>query len=193
MFKNHQKYIGRFGKKSPDNTAKIISMVLLSIQQQWDQIGNQMSDLKINGIDCKYLFGSKRKGFEYILANKKELHQAIYNPKIALAEKLLVVASINGIGIVKAGFVLQLCLGKVGCLDVHNLRRFGLSPTAFKMGKVKYDTALGKAKLYIKICEDLGGCEYLWDSWCNLLAEKYPNKYKDGQHVSRLHQEYIKI
>ena len=112
---------------------------------------------------------------------------------MALAEKLLVVASINGIGIVKAGFVLQLCLGKVGCLDVHNLRRFGLSPTAFKMGKVKYDTALGKAKLYIKICEDLGGCEYLWDSWCNLLAEKYPNKYKDGQHVSRLHQEYIKI
>ena len=193
MFTTHQKAIGRWGRKSPDNTSWIIAMVLLSIQQHWDQIGNQLIDLKENGLDCKYLFGSKRSGWDYVVANKKELHEAIYSRNLPMAEKLLAVASIPNIGLVKAGFVLQLCIGKVGCLDVHNLRRFGLKPQAFKTYGLKYDTALGKAKLYIKVCEDLGGCEYLWNSWCDLLAEKYPNKYKNGQQVSRLHQDYVML
>ena len=191
MFTTHQKSIGRWGRKSPDNTSWIIAMVLLSIQQHWDQIGNQLIDLKENGLDSKYLFGSKRSGWDYVVANKKELHEAIYSRNLPMAEKLLAVASIPNIDLIKAGFVLQLCIGKVGCLDVHNLRRFGLKPQAFKTYGLKYDTALGKAKLYVKVCEDLGGCEYLWNSWCDLLAEKYPNKYKNGQHVSRLHKDYV--
>ena len=191
MFTTHQKSIGRWGRKSPDNTSWIIAMVLLSIQQHWDQIGNQLIDLKENGLDCKYLFASKRLGWDYVVANKKELHEAIYSRNLPMAEKLLAVASIPNIDLIKAGFVLQLCIGKVGCLDVHNLRRFGLKPQAFKTYGLKYDTALGKAKLYVKVCEDLGGCEYLWNSWCDLLAEKYPNKYKNGQHVSRLHKDYV--
>ena len=191
MFTTHQKAIGRWGRKSPDNTSWIIAMVLLSIQQQWDLVGNQLIDLKENGLDCKYLFGSKRLGWDYVVANKKEIHEAIYSRKLPMAEKLMVLASIPNIDLIKAGFVLQLCIGKVGCLDVHNLRRFGLKPQAFKTYGLKYDTALGKAKLYIKVCEDLGGCEYLWNSWCDLLADKYPNKYKNGQHVSRLHKDYV--
>ena len=193
MFSTHQKDIGKFARKSPDNTARVILVDMLSIQQQWDQVGRQVLDVKANGIKSKYLFGSKRKGWAYILANKKQLHQAIFSKTMPLAEKLLAVASIPGIGIVKAGFVLQLCIGKVGCLDVHNLKRFGLKASAFKLGKVKYDTALGKAKLYIKLCEELGGCKYLWDSWCELLAEKYPTKYKNAQHVSRLHRDYVML
>jgi len=191
MFTTHQKAIGRWGRKSPDNTSWIIAMVLLSIQQQWDLVGNQLIDLKENGLDCKYLFKSKRAGWDYVLAHKKEIHEAIYSRKLPMAEKLMVLASIPNIDLIKAGFVLQLCIGKVGCLDVHNLRRFGLKPQAFKTYGLKYDTALGKAKLYIKVCEDLGGCEYLWNSWCDLLADKYPNKYKNGQHVSRLHKDYV--
>jgi hypothetical protein len=193
MFNTHQKDIGKFARKSPENTAQVILVDLLSIQQQWDQVGRQVLDVKANGLKSKYLFGSKRGGWEFILANKKELHKAIFSRTMPLAEKLLAVASIPGIGIVKAGFVLQLCIGKVGCLDVHNLKRFGLKASAFKLGKVKYDTALGKAKLYIKLCEDLGGSKYLWDSWCDLLAEKYPTKYKNGQHVSRLHRDYVML
>jgi hypothetical protein len=193
MFSTHQKQISKFAKQSPDNTARVALVVMLSIQQQWNQIGKQTLDVKANSVTSKYLFGSKRKGWEYILANKKNLHTTIFNKTIPLADKLLKVASIPGIGLVKAGFVLQLCIGKVGCLDVHNLKRFGLSASAFKLGKVKYPTALGKAELYIKLCEDLGGCKYLWDSWCDLLAEKYPTKYKDGQQVSRLHVEYCML
>ena len=98
MFATHQKVIGRWGRKSPDNTIWIIAMVLLSIQQQWDQVSNQITDLKENGLDSKYLFGSKRAGWDYILANKKDLHKAIYSRKLPMAEKLLAVASIPGIG-----------------------------------------------------------------------------------------------
>ena len=61
----------------------------------------------------------------------------------------------------------------------------------FKLGKVKYDTALKKAKLYTTTLENIGGCEYLWDSWCIFMADKYPKRYNNAQHVSRLHVEYL--
>ena len=193
MYKRHQRAIARWAKKSPNNSIWVSAMVLLSIQQQWDQIGKQLLDLKQNGLDCKYFFGAKKKGWEYILANKKELHKAVYSKTMDIPEKLMVLASIPNIDIIKAGFVLQLCIGKVGCLDVHNLRRFGLKPQTFKTYGLKYDTALGKARLYEKVCKDLGGSEYLWNSWCDLLAEKYPTKYRNGNHVSKLHLDYLMI
>ena len=52
-------------------------------------------------------------------------------------------------------------------------------------------TAIRKANFYIKTCEDLGGCEYLWDSWCQYLAEIYPNIYTDANDVSDLHVNCI--
>ena len=120
MYKTHQKAIARWAKKSPDNFIWVVAMVLLSIQQQWDQIGKQLLDLVQNGLDCKYFFGAKKKGWEYILANKKELHKAVYSKTMGIPEKLMVLASIPNIDIIKAGFVLQLCIGKV-------FRRFRIS------------------------------------------------------------------
>ena len=178
-------------KESPDNLKWTKALALTSIRQDFWLLRSQLLDLKKYGVQSKYLFGSKRAGWEYILNNKEILYDKIYSNKISLAEKLLEVASIPNIGLAKGSFILQLTLGKVGCLDTHNLHRFGIPPTVFKLGKLKYNTALRKAEYYIKTCEDLGGSEYLWNSWCEFVAEKYPWKYKNANQVSKLHVDHI--
>ena len=191
MFIEHQPQIAEYAIKSPDNMCRVIDEALLSIQQPWHNVGTMLKDVDDTGIESKYLFGSKRPGFEYIRYNKHNLYNVIFYKDMTLEERLLHVAGTPGLGLPKAGFVLQLCTGEVGCLDVHNLNRVGLSPNVFKLGKVKYDTALKKAHLYIKTLEDLGGCEYLWNSWCVFMADKYPKRYRDAEHVSQLHVDYV--
>lgn len=197
MFKKHQVQVELYAGKSPDNLARVIAMVLLSIQQQWITVGRQLQDLDRLSLDSKFLFGSKREGWEYVIANKKVLYDAVQNfkkEKISVEELLVELASIPGIGLVKAGFIAQLTTGKVGCLDCHNLRRFNLSASTFKVGRnVTYNTFLKKASLYVLLCKELGGSEYLWDSWCDALAAKYPNTYENGDAVSELHCTHLSI
>lgn len=193
MFQNHQTVISQaaLSDKSGKTLGKVMTMVILSIQQPFHQIDKMMLDVEKNGIDSKYLWGMKKPAYEYILQNRKSILKSMRDyqaGKIELSELLLIVQSCPSLGLVKAGFVLQLVMGETGCLDVHNLRRFGLEASTFKFGKnAKYALMKRKAELYIETCEKLGGCEYLWDSWCNYLAERNPNHYRDGNHVSELH------
>ena len=191
MFKYHQQKISDYAIQSPNNTARVMDMVVLSIQQFWWNIGKQLADVDEYGIESTHLFGHKKSAYAHIRANKKQLYNAIFYDDISAAERLLNVAGTPGLGLCKAGFVLQLCIGEAACLDVHNMTRFGLSASTFKLGKVKYDTALRKSKLYLQTIDNLGGTEYLWDSWCEFMADKYPKHYKNANHVSRLRLEYI--
>ena len=191
MFKTHQKIIGKFAATNPNNTKDIFTFVFSTIRERFYVVPEVYNGLKFEGLESRFAWGSKSAGMEYVAANKKELHKVIFGKDIPLNEKLLRVAEVPGLGLCKAGFVLQLCIGEAGCLDVHNLKRFGLSPSTFKMGKVSNETRLKKAGLYLKVLEDVGGCEYLWDSWCELIADLYPKKYKDAEDVSRCHVNYM--
>lgn len=191
MFKKHQQNIEEFARKSPDNFTQVVLFVSATIQQMFHTVPAIVDDVREYGLDSKHLWGSKQDTWRYTLENKDLLFEAVFSD-MDLEDKLLSIAEIPGIGLVKAGFVLQLCTGKVGCLDVHNLRRFGLSAQTFKLGKVKYLTARKKAKLYIKTCVQCGGSEQLWDEWCQLIADKYPQRWaNDANRVSEAHEEII--
>ena len=192
MFKIHQPKIARFMRKNPDAFARGEVFTLCTIQKHFSGVGNQLKEIETDGINAVCLNGPKKRSYKEIIAMKGYLYNKVYSKEISLAEKLLEVSGLYGIGMVKAGFILQLALGKVGCLDGHNLARFGLSASVFKVNdKMSESTALRKANFYIKTCEDLGGSEYLWDSWCRYLADLYPKIYRDGEHVSKLHVDFI--
>ena len=192
MFKDHQPMIHEWAKKGPINTMRVIWLVSATIQQHFSTADKIYNSFLKEGMESKYAWGAKADTITYSAKHKKELYEAIFDPDMPLAVKLLNVAAIPGIGLPKAGFVLQLCIGEAGCLDSHNLRRFGLSASAFKLPKkLKYDTALRKAELYLKTCEELGGCEYLWDSWCEYISYLYPKKFEGRNHVSACHVEYL--
>ena len=192
MFKTHQPMIARFMRKNPDALARGEVFTLCTIQKHFSSVGNQLKEIETDGINAVCLNGAKKRSYKEIIAMKGYLYEKVYSKEISLAEKLLEVSNLYGIGMVKAGFILQLALGKVGCLDVHNLARFGLSASVFKVNdKMTEATALRKANFYIKTCEDLGGSEYLWNTWCKYVADLYPKIYRDACHVSKLHVDFI--
>ena len=197
MYKTHQPRISKYALKSADNMAKVMYMVSLSIQQPWHSVGKQLQDVMTVGRKSRFLWGSKGKLYDYVQKHKAELFVALHDYKkgrMTLAELLVRFAEVDGLLFVKAGFVLQLCLGEVGCLDIHNLRMYGVNPADFKYGKnATLETKLRKAELYIAMCEKLGGSEKLWDTWCDNLANNPRCKkyFTSKHHVSRVHHQFL--
>lgn len=180
---------------SPDGLADVIGFVLCTIQQPLQSVGNQMRDLRANGADSKYLFGSKRAGYAYALEHKHVLHAAIIkacevNDAIGAVD---VLSNIPGLGIVKAAFVAQICGLEASCLDGHNLKRLGLGEDAFKLAKtVKHETKLAKIKHYLELCSQTGGARHWWNTWCEFVAGNRANRsLTNADMVSAYHVECL--
>ena len=114
-----------------------------------------------------------------------------------MRELLMYFAGLPGLGLVKGGFVAQLCFGVAGCLDTHNITIHGLQPSTFAAHRFKgARTEKTKRKLvahYVELCRALGGAGKLWDNWCQYVADKRPGIYNDADHVSKLHCEAIGV
>ena len=164
---------------SPSGFVDVVSFVLCTIQQPLQSVSRQMADLRANGAESKYLFGSKRAGYAYAVAHASVLHAAVVaavkaNDTIGAID---VISTIPGLGVVKASFVAQICGFEVACLDGHNLKRLGLAEAAFKLAKsVKPETKRKKIAAYVKACADTGGARYWWDSWCAYVAGNKANR-----------------
>lgn len=193
MFATHQKQIELACLENIDAFTETLHMVIASIRNPFHRLPVIMNQQRTMGIEAPSLQqNTKREGYECVIANKKFLYQDMYHNNLSVAEQILSMTSIPGIGIVKAGFIVQLCTGQVGCLDVHNLRMFGMTESTFKFSKtVKQNTALAKINLYIETCKKLGGSEFLWDNWCEFIAKKYPQHFTSAEQVSQMHVDLI--
>ncbi|MEK9895073.1 MAG: hypothetical protein VW518_01425 [Burkholderiaceae bacterium] len=193
MFATHQKQIEKACKSDINICAEALQFVSRSIRNHFYRMPIITFQENTMGVEAPSLQQQiKREAFEYINANKKFLHKNLYSNDLSVAEKILSMTSIPGIGIVKAGFIVQLCTGQVGCLDVHNLKMFGLTESTFKFSKsVRQNTALAKINLYIETCQKLGGSEFLWDNWCEFIAKKYPKHFKSAEEISKMHVDLI--
>jgi hypothetical protein len=196
MFVKHQSKIMKWAMTKPDNTFNLVLMVSLSIRQPWAVIGKQLQDVQENGMASKFLFGSKKDLYAYMMDNKQDIFdilKATKAGKVSQADCLYRLTQVPGLGLAKAGFVMQLAIGMAGCIDSHNVTMYGVNPNALKMGKVKAEKALEKAKMYLELCDKLGGTEKLWDNWCNFVATRHPKHFEDGYDVSARHCSYLGI
>jgi hypothetical protein len=197
MFKTDQRIIGAHARENCDNFARVCQFVILTVQQSLFNVEADFEQIDAGDADVTgILFGWKFAAFNSIWTNRERLYQqceheythAQSERELALAV-VDIIASEPGFGLVKAGFVAQLIYGVAGCLDTHNIRKFGLKDSAFAHYKA-LKTPKGRARKlakYIDTCEKLGGCEELWNGWCNYVAERQPKAYQDGDHVSRTH------
>jgi len=182
---------------SPQGLHDVITFVLLTIQQPFQGVATAMDRVRSEGRDCALLFGSKRLGYDYAALHCDVLHAAVVKA-VEVQDTigaLDVLTNVPGLGVVKAAFVAQLCGLEVGCLDVHNMRRFGLAPAAFKWPpKAKRETKLSKIAAYVETCAKLGGSRYLWDSWCEYVAGNRGNRrLTTGDAVSAFHVECFNL
>ncbi len=198
MFKQHQPKISRWALRSKDNSAKLLICVSSTIQTLTPRVIIEYPDILKHGKKSSACWGMKQQTYDFVWQNKDWLYRLLKDTKqgkIKLSQCLAELTKIPGLGLPKAGFVMQLALGEVGCMDTHNLQRFGLQAQTFKFGKNASDKLRqAKALLYIEACKDAGGCEYLWDSWCELIGtEKFPELYGSGEVVSKLHCDWLGI
>lgn len=180
---------------SPSGLTDVIGFVLCTIQMPLQGVKNQMADVRANGAKSRYLFGSKRIGYQYALDHAPVLHAAIVaaidtNDVIGAVD---VLSNVPGLGIVKAAFVAQIVGLEVACLDSHNLHRLGLAEATFKMPKgLKHQTRLAKIAKYVAICAETGGARHWWNSWCEYVAGNRANKsLTSADAVSAFHVECI--
>jgi hypothetical protein len=180
---------------SPEGLTDVVTFVLCTIQMPLQSVKNQMADIRANGAASKFLFGSKRIGYQYAIDHAEVLHAAVVKATEIgdVVGAVDVLSNIPGLGVVKASFVAQICGLEASCLDTHNLRRLGMPETAFKMPKgLKHETRLSKIRAYLALCVKSGGSEYWWNTWCGTVAGTRANRsLPTADIVSRYHAECI--
>ena len=198
MYNIHAKAVQDYSRLSSDNLADVVLMVVLSIQQPWHSVGNQLKDVKLNGIDSRFVWGNKTKTYKSLMSRKDFVYSqylAVLNSSKSDDDRALslmnVFLQIDGLGMAKAGFVCQLTAGLVGCIDIHNIRMYNIPMKDLKLSKSVKSKAIKNRRVmnYISICHDIG-TEKLWNTWCNTLATK-SRRFEDGFHVSQVHYSYL--
>lgn len=214
MFKIVQPKIRQWVEDDTRRVRDVILFASLTIRQPFYQIKHQMSSVRQHGDKSPYLFGFKRntyKWFDEHTNTVSQLYETIN--RLTDSESLGIISTIPGIGLAKAGFVMQMLKGSIGCLDTHNLVLYkdtirdllrdnpkGLfkdHPKYKLFFKEDYNTKSNPLKNfkweplgYTTICNTIG-TEFLWDEWCNVIHQKYPSRFMSSTNVSEYHYECL--
>jgi hypothetical protein len=196
MFRDDQPRIEAWASESEDHTLDVGLFVLLTIRQQFGGIGKLLE--RVRAGDHQPLWGFKQAGYVYLREKRRYLYVRAQQARagtIWVNDLMRDYLAVPGLGLVKAGFCVQLLMGEAGCMDMHNLARFGIEDREFNIPVRKdpdaqlreIDTAI---EHYLWTCERYGGSEKLWDGWCRFLAETY-RTYSSADDVSRRHVTYL--
>lgn len=197
MYRDDQARIERWCK-NPDKLLLVGTMVLLSIRMQWVGVGNQMASVSELGSKSPCLWGFKRDGYIYLRDNRKRLYKHVKDyraGRIWLDDLMREFLKVPGLGLPKAGFLCQLLTGHSGCLDMHNIERFGLDAKVWEVrSRKKLADQIAeiddKISLYLRLIDACGGPEKLWDDWCEALNDKV-GTFHSADDVSRRHWIYL--
>ena len=201
MYKTHGVACQTYAQGSAENLMDIILMIVLSIQQNWLGVGEQLADVRLQGAESRFLWGNKAKTYAYLEHNKHRLYADVMtiidsdSDDGTKAKKLMdIFLDVDGLGLPKAGFACQLVAGLVGCMDVHNIRRYGIDPKTLSLSrnpKTSKGIAANDRKIvdYIDMCHNYG-TENLWDTWCEFLSTK-SKRWANANHVSEVHYTYL--
>jgi len=182
-------------QQSADDCARMVRFVLATIQQGLETVPAILDEFETVGELSPFAFQSKRAGLRWLGEHAGELYRDAIAARDNPGELMRVFLRVPGVGLVKAGFCCQLFAGSVGCLDVHNIRMYGLAPRAFD--SARYKNAKREATrqrvlgAYLDTCAQLGGAVELWARWCEYKAELSPTQFASGAEVSALHWKCI--
>jgi len=197
MYQRDCNTIAAHAQASPSGLYDVIEFTLCTINMPLSRVIEQRMSIKAEGIHSKWVSKNKADGILYAQRNIVELHTLMLNIRETLGADTIDGAQavvdlfirIPSIGMVKAGFIAQMCGFEVACLDRHNVRALGLSETALNLNKkVKPELRLRKIRNYVKLCRRKGS-EYWWDTWCNYVADKggMNKSLPTGDAVSKYH------
>jgi hypothetical protein len=179
MYADHQPTIAAYALASPTGFARTVTFVLASIKRYFSNVHLVMDR-------PEYFTPAGQRGYAYVQCAAHALWHFACTHHTA-EDRLRRYMDIPGLAYCKAGFLCQLVHGQVGCLDTHNLKRFGLSPTAFRVPNTT-EASTERLRVYVTTCEGTaGGPQALWDDWCHIQARLYPQVWRSAEHASAYH------
>jgi hypothetical protein len=185
MFADHQPRISQWGRANPHNFVKVCEFAIGTIRVH---LRDAAEAVRTGEYPSAVFFGSKLNGLSYLTQHADSLYQDAEEAHDDAA-LMAVFMRIPSIGVAKAGFCCQMLYNRVGCLDTHNIVRFGLSPRSFRIDPdYSARTRWHRIQSYIDTCAALGGCERLWNGWCEYVAEREGDK---PDHISNLHTSMV--
>lgn len=200
MYATHQPLVSAYAKANPDNMADVLTFVIATIQQPFYGVHDAMRSIRKEGLGSRFVWGFKTPAIDSIQTNKQAIYDLAMNtwnahpePSVAERELMLVFSHIEGLGLAKGGFAVQLIFGLSGCLDSQNVARFNLNACEFKAslfkGAKQWSRKYQLLDTYLDIVHFCGGTAKLWDEWCIYVHQQNPARYKSAEHVSRIHAE----
>ena len=199
MYNRDNLMVQKYAIQGSTQTAIAAMFVISSIRTFTWLLPDMLDNYRDKGMESfNNLMPKQKEGIKYVIKNKEWLYNLVQSYKagdIYPEELLISLQRIPCIGLVKAGFIMQLTTGEAGCLDCHNLKEYDINENTFKVtgkDKGKMTAAnFNKARKYLAVCKEIGGSEVLWNNWCNLVAEKYPKHFESADDVSWLHSNAI--
>lgn len=188
MFRTDQPICAELAQRTTGGTADVLKLALLSAQIPFWQTALALQGARSqNWSGIPNVTALKRAGCDWIDQNAETVCVMAWNvPTAELMERLL---KCPGLGLVKAGFAVQMLTGQAGCLDTHNKKLYNVTRA---MVEPDYRYAIQpQIARYLKRCETLGGAEVLWDQWCQYVAAVEPKRWANAEDVSRFHWEAI--
>lgn len=196
MFATHNPVIRDYvANGGPDALEHVFQFVVATVQQSLENTPAIVLSYQREGSESRDAWGWKGGALDWIAKHKDGMwdeimhaYETSFNPHYRL---LMDFAAWPGLGLVKGGFMAQLCFGVGGCIDTHNLRRFNIEASRFKASRFKdaktYETRSRIVWDYVDVIEKQGGCEALWNGWCDHVAALRPDVFEDGFAVSEMH------
>lgn len=195
MFQDHQPIVSQSARAGADGFKRVCQFVLSTIRVGLPTACDATRKLaKTGNRDPSAFFGHKLDGLAYLETHAEPLWALCEHLAATLdgrdLENALVDALINipGIGLAKAGFIAQLVYGCSGCIDTHNLIRFGMRATEFKYDKCRNYRPVTRQRhieRYNETVSQCGGTEKLWDDWCTFVSDA--QRYGTPEQVSAMH------
>lgn len=197
-FTAHQPVIADFAQSSPENMAKVYRFVLATIQQPLWMTPGIVQDFERQGSKSAFAFGMKGVALDWLAGNYHWVYDVATRTYVGgeadadvTAERLMLYfASLPGLGLIKGGFMAQLCFGLSGCIDRHNCARFGYNERDFAAHRFKAlrrdGSRLFMVQEYLEMVRSCGGTAQLWAEWCEYVAAR-DKRYGDAVTVSALH------
>lgn len=175
------------GRRSADGLHDVLLFVVATIRTPIYRVGPKLDAIRRGQWHGMQNRVATRRAAEYVAANVHDIYRRLQRCDTRV-DAVELFTEVPGLDTVKAGFVAQLLGYDVGCLDVHNLERFGLSRDAFRVYGVRSrERVRERIAHYVDVCDRCGGSLALWASWCDLIAARYRRQFDGGATVSRLH------
>jgi hypothetical protein len=192
MFASHQSAIATFvAVGTPDWTKRAAAVVFgacSTIKQPTFQVQGELDKVVALGTAAKNLNFAARKlcyfgilrGEHIAPLERAAAAMALPVPAVDLAHVYL--TDLPGIGLAKAGFILQMIWGLGGCIDSENQKlysaKLGFDVVAGTIDKgASHETKLATVRQYqalVDVCSGGGatGSATMWDAWCAYIAAK---------------------